>query len=87
VPTALPLAHFQFDRDQENHGWSITSLDEKIRLHFDPVTRYGHKTDAIIMASNFKQILGRYHGEIDLPHETIRLDNVWGLIEDHYAKW
>jgi hypothetical protein len=39
------------------------------------------------MASNFKQILGRYHGEIDLPHETIRLDNVWGLIEDHYAKW
>lgn len=87
VPTALPLAHFQFDRDQENNGWSITSLDEKIRLHFDPVTHYSHKTNALIIASNFKQILGHYNGEIDLPHETIRIDNAWGLIEDHYAKW
>jgi len=87
VPTQMPAVHFQFDRDNHKSGWSVTSADDSIRLHFDPVVNYRDNTNALIAASNFRQHIGRYHGEIDLPHETIYIDNLWGLAEDHYAKW
>lgn len=87
VPTQMPQVHFQFDRSRPNAGWAITSADESVRLHFDPVIHYRDKTDALLLASNFRQHLGRFHGEIDLAHETVRIDNLWGLAEDHYAKW
>ena len=46
------------------------------------------KTDNFgIVASIFEQWLGFYHGEIGLKQEVIKLDNVMGLAEDHYAKW
>ena len=87
VPEELPPVHFQFDRDNPDSGWDIRSSDDRIRLHFDPVTHYRDKTNAIVVASNFRQHLGRFHGEIDLAHETLRIENMWGLAEDHYARW
>jgi len=87
VPTVMPGVHFQFNREDTDSGWSVTSHDNTVRLHFDPVVNYHDHTNAIIAASNFRQYLGRYSGEIDLPHETIHIDNLWGLAEDHYARW
>ncbi|MEC7547159.1 MAG: hypothetical protein CSH37_02290 [Thalassolituus sp.] len=87
VPTVMPAVHFQFDRTKQQSGWSVTSHDNRVRLHFDPVVNYHDHTNAIIAASNFRQHLGRFNGEIDLPHETIHIEDIWGLAEDHYARW
>ena len=84
---ALPPVHFRFDRYHEKHGWALTSADDSVRLHFDPVTAYRDKINALIMASNFSQYLGRYSGEIDIEGETLHLERLWGVAEDHYARW
>ena len=41
-----------------------------------------------INASNFNQLLGRYRGTlVTAAGETIRIDNLLGYAESHYAKW
>jgi len=86
-PVSLPPVHFRFDRYHDHHGWALVSADDSVRLFFDPVIAYRDKTDAILVASNFAQFLGRYSGEIDIAGETLHLDKVWGVAEDHYARW
>lgn len=84
---SLPPVHFRFDRYHPGHGWALTSEDDSVRLYFDPVTAYRDKVNAGIIASNFSQFLGRYSGEIDVAGETLHIDRLWGVAEDHYARW
>lgn len=83
----IDMVDFQFDRNQPNHSWAMRSQDGIIQLHFTPLGQRNEKINALVIASNFTQYFGRYHGEIRLPNETIELEGVWGLAEDHYAKW
>lgn len=83
----VDMVDFQFDRYQPDHAWAMRSADGIIDLHFEPQGKRCDKTNALIIASNFNQYFGRYHGEIHLPGETIHLEGEWGLAEDHYARW
>lgn len=67
----------------QNLGWSNVDID----LTFTPVTVYKKTDNFGIVASIFEQWLGFYNGEIRIKQEVIKLDNVMGLAEDHYAKW
>ncbi|MBA2057425.1 DUF2804 domain-containing protein [Psychrobacter cryohalolentis] len=67
----------------QNLGWSNVDID----LTFTPITVYKKTDNFGIVASIFEQWLGFYNGEIRIKQEVIKLDNVMGLAEDHYAKW
>ena len=83
----VDMTDFLFDRHHPTHSWAMRSADGMIDLHFEPKGKRQEKINAVLIASNFKQYFGLYHGEIHLPGETIRLSGVWGLAEDHYARW
>lgn len=88
----MPLTIFEYDQTDIMQPWHIYSntqipSDRKLDLTFTPKAIRDEHTDAKIMASHFSQLMGTYSGSITLPNETIELDNVWGLAEDHYAKW
>ena len=67
----------------QNLGWSKVNID----LTFTPITVYKKTDNFGVLASIFEQWLGFYSGEIRLGDEVIKLDNVMGLAEDHFAKW
>lgn len=67
----------------QNLGWSHVDID----LTFTPISVYKKTDNFGIIASIFEQWLGEYSGEIRLKDEVIYLDKVWGLAEDHFAKW
>ena len=83
----VDMVDFRFDRYQPEHSWALRSADGVIDLYFEPKGRRQEKINALLIASNFKQYFGLYHGEIRLAGETIRLEGEWGLAEDHFARW
>lgn len=67
----------------QNLGWSNVDID----LTFTPITVYKKTDNFGMVASIFEQWIGIYNGEIRLGDEIIKLENVMGLAEDHFAKW
>ena len=67
----------------QNLGWSNVDID----LIFTPITVYKKTDNFGVVASIFEQWIGIYNGEIRLGDEIIKLNNVMGLAEDHFAKW
>ena len=67
----------------QNLGWSNVDID----LSFTPIIVYKKTDNFGVIASIFEQWIGFYSGEIRIRDEVIRLDNVMGLAEDHFAKW
>lgn len=67
----------------QNLGWSNVDID----LTFTPITVYKKTDNFVVVASIFEQWLGVYNGEISLGDEVIKIDNIIGLAEDHFAKW
>ena len=86
--TKLNMAVFEFDRYQPEKQWRVKTTDGLLELTFQPLGKREEKIDAIILASNFKQMFGHFSGwMIDAKGEKIVLDNIPGFMEDHYAKW
>lgn len=79
--------NFQFDRYHPKNSWGMQSNDGVIDLHFTPMGVRKEKLNVGWLASNFRQYYGLYQGDIHLKNETLHLNNVWGLAEDHYARW
>lgn len=80
--------HFSFDRDQPLQPWRITSQDGQVDLRFVGEGLHKERMNAGILASNFKQIFGRFQGELrPLGRSPVRIDNLWGFVEDQYVKW
>ena len=67
----------------QNLGWSTIGIE----LTFTPIKVYKKTDNFAVVASIFEQWLGEYSGEIRLADESIYLDKVFGLAEDHFAKW
>lgn len=84
----LDLAMFRYNRYQPDQPWQITTSDKRVRLEFQPLGSRVEKVNAWLLASNFRQFFGYYSGEIRTAlGEVVRLEQVPGLAEDHYAKW
>ena len=81
-------AQFQFDRYNPQSRWQVTTLCDELSLEFTPLFCRQEKVQAAVLASNFRQYVGHYQGEIRLRDgKLLRLSNCLGLAEDHYAKW
>lgn len=87
-PHKIDTVDFNFDRDNILLPWRIRSYDGRLNLLFRPEGIRKEKINALLIASNFKQLFGRYYGEMMTRQgETIRLHGQLGFAEDHYAKW
>lgn len=85
---SLPQVQFQFDRDDDNSRWKITSADGRVNLDFVPMGMYHDRVNALFLANYFKQIFGEFKGTVTDEQGTAhRVDGLYGFVEDQYAKW
>lgn len=78
---------FRYDRGDLDKPWSMTSSDGLIELHFEPVGRHKERVNAGLVASNFRQLFGRFRGRLGAGEDAIMVDGLWGFAEDHFARW
>jgi hypothetical protein len=84
----LSSAQFQFDRLDCNSMWQINTLCGEVDLQFTPQFCRQERVQALILASNFRQYVGHFSGELTLlDGRRLTLNHHLGLVEDHYAKW
>jgi hypothetical protein len=79
---------FEFVRDHPLRPWIIRSYDGQVSLRFEGQGLHQERLDLGLLASNFKQLFGRFSGTLR-PHggTPLHIENSWGFVEDQYAKW
>jgi hypothetical protein len=79
----------RFDVDTKNlmSPWRISSDDGSVDLVFTPLGMHKEVLDLKIIASNFKQLFGRFDGCIKAEGTDMVIQNVSGFVEDQYVKW
>jgi len=84
----LDTVCFDYDRRDVLKPWRITSYDGRLDLSFLPQARHTERINAVIVASDFHQLIGRYDGRLDTAGgERVRITDLLGYAEHHYAKW
>ncbi|WP_258405391.1 DUF2804 domain-containing protein [Shewanella sp. FJAT-52076] len=85
----LGPVHFEFDRSQAEYGrWRLWSDRDELELEFTPLASRSERLNLILLKSNFRQYQGRFSGWVrDVAGRKVILDEVFGLTEDHFAKW
>ncbi|MFT4572559.1 MAG: hypothetical protein ACI91F_003463, partial [Candidatus Binatia bacterium] len=80
--------HFAYDRHDVMRPWRVTSYDGRVALDFTPLGRHRECLNAGIVGTNFNQLFGRYSGELKTKQgERVRIRQLLGYAESHYAKW
>jgi len=84
----LDRVYFEFDRQNREATWQVKTSDGHINLTFEPEGTRKEKINAVLLASNFTQLFGRFYGDVkDAQGNVIRINGAMGFCEDHYAKW
>jgi hypothetical protein len=88
---ATGVAQFAFDREQPEKPWRVTAGDASTAAAVDlivtPAGLHAERMNLGLFATNFKQFFGQYRGTLRIGSNTILIDNLWGFVEDQYAKW
>ncbi len=72
----------------DTNVWSVRSLDQKLNLHIETGWRRFENLNLRLVGSQFSQWQSRISGSIESETgETIQLNQEYGLLEQHYAKW
>ncbi|MDO3722995.1 DUF2804 domain-containing protein [Marinobacter sp. chi1] len=84
----LGIACFDFDRYHPEQPWRVTTDDGRVDLTFQPGGVRKEKLNAVVLASNFRQFIGTFEGQMTGDDgECIAIRGMRGLMEDHYARW
>ncbi|MBU1172430.1 MAG: DUF2804 domain-containing protein [Proteobacteria bacterium] len=84
----IDTVNFIFEPDNLMATWQIRSFDGKINLEFKPENKREEKTNAMVLASRFTQLMGCFQGTLTTDSgEIIHITDLPGYTEDHYAKW
>ena len=84
----VDTARFAFDRGKPMLPWQIDSHDGQVQLRFEAHGLHQERLNLGVLASNFKQIFGRFSGVLrPLGRPEVVIDNLWGFVEDQYVKW
>lgn len=84
----VDTVRFEFDRQQPLQPWHIRSCDGQVELRFEAHGLHEERTNLGLLASNFKQIFGRFTGVLrPFGRAALPIDNLWGFVEDQYVKW
>lgn len=82
------LTRFDYDRNDLMQPWSVTSGDGAVALDFQPEGRHRERLNLGLFASNFHQIFGRFSGSIRVPGgASLEVRDLYGFVEEQYAKW
>ncbi|CBL44621.1 conserved hypothetical protein [gamma proteobacterium HdN1] len=86
--TKVNQIRFTHSPSHRTLDWQIKSDDGKVDLTFTPEGKRCEKLDVFILATNFTQLFGRFHGTLcNDQGKTFTLKGTTGFCEDHYAKW
>ncbi|MES2820805.1 MAG: DUF2804 domain-containing protein [Pseudomonadota bacterium] len=79
---------FTYDRDRPLEPWRIDSFDGQVELRFEARGLHQERLNLGLLASNFKQVFGRFRGVLrPAGRPPVPIADLWGFVEDHYAKW
>ncbi|MCH8544415.1 MAG: DUF2804 domain-containing protein [Alcanivorax sp.] len=79
---------FEYDRDNLLAPWRIRTGDGQVTLQFEPLGNHRERMNLGVFASNFNQLFGRFEGTVTLQDgRTIAIRNLYGFVEEQYAKW
>ncbi|MGH8493869.1 MAG: DUF2804 domain-containing protein [Moraxellaceae bacterium] len=81
------LTRFDFRQDDLMLPWQVRSDDGLVNLRFTPAGMHREQLNAGLVASNFKQLFGRFDGELHVDGKRIAITGLPGFVEDQYAKW
>lgn len=84
----LGPVNFQFSKTNRQAPWRICDNTNRVDLTFTPEGKRCEKINALVIASNFTQLAGRFNGTVTTNDgQKIELIDTPGFCEDHYAKW
>jgi hypothetical protein len=84
----IDSVNFHYDRRDLMKPWRVTSYDGCIDLRFEPVGSHRENVNALVAATNFNQLFGRYSGVLKSHDgQESKIDDQLGYMESHYAKW
>jgi hypothetical protein len=84
----LPPLQFVFNRQQPDAVWQVFSQCGTVQLQFMPAVKRQERLNLGVLASNFRQYCGSWHGLITLTDgKQIACNGQQGLAEDHFARW
>ncbi len=79
---------FEYDQRDLMRPWRVRSADGRVALDFVPEGMHVERLNAVILATNFRQLFGRFDGTLTTADgERIVIERMLGFCEDHYAKW
>lgn len=78
---------FDYNANQLLDDWHIYDSEGRIDLHFSAAGRHRERLNVGLFASNFQQLFGHFHGQLQLDKETLTLEHTPGFVEEQYAKW
>lgn len=83
----LSAVRYEFDPADHLRPWRIRTTDGRVELEFRPQGQRKELIDMVVARSQFHQPFGTFHGEVALPDETVAIDGLFGVCEDHRVRW
>lgn len=84
---AIELPPILFKQIDAEH-WQLISADGRVCLQVQTYGCHQDSTDAVLVASRFRQWVGLISGTVVLPNlQVIEWQGKLGLLEKHYARW
>ena len=79
---------FEYDQRDLMSPWQLRSADGRVDLAFAPEGMHVERVNALVLATNFHQLFGRFTGTLTTAAgERTAIERMLGFCEDHYAKW
>ncbi len=84
----LGPARFEFDEERVLEPWRLSTTDGAVDLVFRPEGERADHIELGLVRSVFHQPYGRFEGTVQLPGgETLEVRDLYGVCEDHDARW
>ena len=79
---------FDYDSKSANSPWMIRDASGHVDLKFEPFGERSDHINFLLVESRFRQPYGRFSGTLrDARGRVFQLDNVFGVTEEHLARW
>ncbi len=82
----IPLPQAVFVYENERSPWTVFTVDESVRLRFDPDGCRRENLRAGVLESRFIQPFGVFRGTLRVAGEEIEVE-LPGVVEEHFAVW
>lgn len=78
---------FDYDDEDLNKPWHITSHDGSVDLTFTPHGGYNAFSDRPGAETRFDQLFGTYSGRLGTGDKALDIRDLWGFAERQYVVW